>query len=108
MTLWLIVMVLAFFQLSSCRPLPCHTLSHIPGPPKSTSHISYPPFLLQKTRTKKIYIRYLSIVCVGFYQGSFVRGPFVWKVLSGVVFPLLSEYNYNINLNMTLNFRFPG
>src|SRR6218665_873624 len=25
-------------------PLPCHTLSHIPGrPPKSTSHISQPP-----------------------------------------------------------------
>src|SRR6218665_1752294 len=24
-------------------PPPCHTLSHIPGPPKSTSHISDPP-----------------------------------------------------------------
>src|SRR6218665_3547326 len=23
-------------------PPPCHTLSHIPGPPESTSHISYP------------------------------------------------------------------
>src|SRR6218665_1354142 len=34
---------------------PCHTSSHIPGTPESTSPISDPPFLeglVQKTRTK--------------------------------------------------------
>src|SRR6218665_1950717 len=29
--------------LANFYPLPCHTSSHIPGPPKSTSHISDPP-----------------------------------------------------------------
>src|SRR6218665_1544906 len=53
-------------------PLLCHTLSHIPGPPKSTSHISAPLFLVglvQKTRTKAPYTNSLSSV-----HGDFVRG----------------------------------
>src|SRR6218665_1254642 len=58
---------------------PCHTSSHIPGPPKSTSHISAPRFLVglvQKTRTKAPCTNSLLIV----------RGVFVQGALSGVVF----------------------
>src|SRR6218665_3914247 len=64
---------------------------HIPGPrpQKSTSHISDPPFLLglvHKTWTKALCTNSLSIVRGGFCPGAFVRGSFVWKVLSGVIF----------------------
>src|SRR6218665_537186 len=64
----------------------CHTSR---DPPESTSHISDPPFLeglVQKTRTKAPCTNSVSIVRGGFCPGSFVRGSFVWKVLSGVVF----------------------
>src|SRR6218665_1895419 len=65
-------------------PSPCHTLSHIPRPPKSMSHISdYPSLrflvgLVQKTLTKAPCTNYLSIVRGGFCPGvlSFVRSPF--------------------------------
>src|SRR6218665_1238395 len=88
-------------------PFPCHTLSHIPGPHKSTSHISPPPFLVglvQKTRTKAACTNSLSIVrlfCKGvFCLEGFVRDGFC-------PFPLLSEYIcYNRKLNITLNFMF--
>src|SRR6218665_4046229 len=71
-------------------PLPCHTLSHIPGPPESTSHISEPPSPIfsrpsTKTRTKAPCITSLSIV-----RGGFCPGGFVWGGLCP--FPLLSEY----------------
>src|SRR6218665_2644166 len=78
---------------------PCHTLSHIPGPPKSTSHISIGPpdfhYAWYKKLGQKPPVQILSIVRGGFCPGVFVKGSFVWKVLSGVVFcpfPLLSEY----------------
>src|SRR6218665_2215492 len=68
---------------------PCHTLSHIQGPPrKYVAHLG-PLFLVglvQKTRTKAPCTNSLSIVRGGFCPGSFVRGSFVWKVLSEVVF----------------------
>src|SRR6218665_296771 len=67
-------------------PSPCHTLSHIRGPPspESKSHISepHPRFLVglvQKTRTKAPCTNSLSIVRRGFCPG----------VLSGVVFVCL-------------------
>src|SRR6218665_308339 len=94
-------------------PLPCHTLSHIPGPPKSTSHISDPPIflvgLVQKIRTKAPCTNFLSIVGGGFVRGTcqrvfclegFVRSGFC-------PFLLLSQYIcYKRNLNITLNFMF--
>ena len=61
-------------------PSPCHTLSHIPGPPESTSHISDPHRflvgLVQKSRTKVPCTNSISIV----------RGGFCLGVLSGLVF----------------------
>src|SRR6218665_2348917 len=70
-------------------PSLCHTSSHIPGPPESTTHISDPPFLeglVQKTRTKATLYKFCLNCSRGFLSGGFVRGSFVWKVLSGVVF----------------------
>src|SRR6218665_1311189 len=65
-------------------PSPCHTLSHIPGRPESTSHISGPRFivgLVQKSRTKAPCINSLPIVSRGFCPGVlsevvFVCSPF--------------------------------
>src|SRR6218665_820259 len=59
-------------------PLPCHTLSHIPGPPK-VHHTSWTPLrflvgLVQKSRTKVPRTNSLSII---------VRGGFCLEVLSG-------------------------
>src|SRR6218665_2073537 len=86
----------------------CHTLSHIPGPPKSTSYISDPPIFTRpstKTRTKTPCTNSLSIVRGGFCNGvffleAFVRGDFC-------PYLLLSEYIcYNRKLEITLNFMF--
>src|SRR6218665_2421969 len=99
--------------LANFRPsTPSHTLPHIPGPPKSTSHISDLRFLVglvQKTRPKAP-CQILSEL----FEGAFGRG-----LLSGVfclagfvqggfcLFPLLSEYIcYNRKLKTTLNFMF--
>src|SRR6218665_1904441 len=69
-------------------PLPCHTLSHIPGPP-SMSHISDPP-IFSRPSTKnpdKSPLYKFSLNCSrGLLSGAIVKGSFVWKVLSGVVF----------------------
>src|SRR6218665_838928 len=68
-------------------PSPYHTLSHIPGPPKSMSHISDPP-IFSKPSTKnpdKSPLYKFSHLFAGFCWGGFVRGSFVWKILSGVV-----------------------
>src|SRR6218665_442355 len=70
-------------------PPTCHTLSHIPGPPqKNVRHLGPPIFSRSSTknRTKAHCTNSLSIVRRGFCPGVFVRGSFVWKVLSGVVF----------------------
>src|SRR6218665_2044213 len=90
-------------------PSSCHTLSHIPGTPKSTSHISFLVRLVQKTWTKTSSTNSLSVVRGGFCAGGlslvfclegFVRGGFC-------PFPFLSEYIcYNRKLNITFNFRF--
>src|SRR6218665_2826591 len=63
--------------LANFDPSPlCHALSHIPRPPKSTSHISDPPDflvgLVQNNRTKAPCTNSLTIVC----------GVFVWENLS--------------------------
>src|SRR6218665_59789 len=56
-------------------------LSHIPGPPESTSHISDPhpsPIfsrpIVQKTRTKAPCTNSLSIVRIGFCPGALSGG----------------------------------
>src|SRR6218665_3704221 len=56
------------WQSSISTPSPCHTLSHIPGPPKSMSHISDPLIFSRtstKARTKFLCTNCLSIVCGG-------------------------------------------
>src|SRR6218665_2496154 len=73
--------------LDNFDPLPCHTLSYIPGPPKKyVTHLgpSRPP-IFSRPSTKnpdKSPLYKFSLNC---WRG-FVRGSFVWKVLSGVVF----------------------
>src|SRR6218665_1333540 len=84
-------------------PPPCHTLSHIPGPPKGTPHISDSPHFIRpstKNPDKSPCTNSLAIVRRGSCLEGFVRGGFC-------PFPLLSEYIcYNRKLNITLNFLF--
>src|SRR6218665_622431 len=66
--------------LSNFDPLPLsHFVTH-PGTPKVRYNLEPTSFvgLVQKTRTKAPCANSLSIV-----RGAFVRGSFVWKVLSG-------------------------
>ena len=97
--------------MANLTPL-CHTLSHIPGPPKSTSHISDPRFLaglVQKIRTKAPCTNSLSIFREGFCPGAFVRGLSSGRFCPGwfLFIPILPEYIcYNRKLNITLNFMF--
>src|SRR6218665_1452651 len=93
---------------------PCHTSSHIPGPPESTSHISDPHSqflegLAQKSRTKPPCTNYVSIVregfCPGVLSGDLLSGRFCLGWFLSV--PVLSEYIcYIRKLNITLNFMF--
>src|SRR6218665_768882 len=75
--------------LANFNPLPLsHFVTHPGTPQKSTPHISDPPTFSRhskKNRTKAPCTN--SLNCSrGFLFGGFVRGSFVWKVLSGVVF----------------------
>ena len=70
-------------------PSLCHTSSHIPEHPESTSHISDPPISrrpssLQKTRTEAPLYKFCFNCSLRFLSGGFVKGSFVLKVLSGV------------------------
>ena len=60
-------------------PSLCHTLSHIPRPPESTSHISDPPIftrpIVQKSRTKVPGTNSISIVRGRFCPGWFLSVP---------------------------------
>src|SRR6218665_1282220 len=64
----------------------------LPGTPQKVRHTSRAPRrflvgLVQNTQTKAPCTNSLLIVRAGFCPGrGSVRGPFVWKVLSGVVF----------------------
>src|SRR6218665_3965835 len=75
-------------------PLPCHTLSHIPGPPESMSHISDPPPILvglvQKPRTKVPCTNSISIVRGGYLSGGFCPGWFL-SVPPSVTIHLLQQ-----------------
>src|SRR6218665_2914181 len=77
--------------LANFDPPPSVTLCHTSRDPQKVRHTSRTPLrflvdLVQKTRTKVPCTDSLSIVSRGFCRGGFVRGSFVWKVLSGVVF----------------------
>src|SRR6218665_1904983 len=94
----------AYDQTCNFDPLLlCHTLSHIPGPPESTSHISDPP-IFSRPSTKipdesPLYKFYLNC-SRRLLSGGFVRVSFC-------PFPLLSQYIcYNRKLNITLHFVF--
>src|SRR6218665_2537270 len=74
-------------------PSPCHTSSHISGSPrKHVTHLGptlrFLEGLVQKPGQKPPCTNYVSIVRWSFCPGGFVRGSFVWKVLSGVDFVL--------------------
>src|SRR6218665_3667274 len=77
-----------FWPILTPSPL-SHFVTH-PGTPESTSHISdlhrFLVGLVQTTLTKAPCTNSLSIVHMAFCLGVFLRGSFVWKVLSGVVF----------------------
>src|SRR6218665_2738748 len=79
-------------------PHPCHTLSHIPGPPrKYVTHLGTPP-IFSRSSTKipdksPLYKFYLNC-SRRFLSGGFVRVGFC-------PFPLLSQYIcYNRKLNI--------
>src|SRR6218665_1050633 len=84
-------------------PSPCHTLSHIPGPPRKYVTLLGPRFLVvlvQKSRSKVPCTNSISVVRGGFCPGGFARVGFC-------PFPLLSQYIcFNRKLNITLNFMF--
>src|SRR6218665_913030 len=67
--------------LANFDPLPCHTLSHIPGPPPKVRHTSRTPRflvgLVQNIRTKVPCKNSLSIVHGGLLSGRFCPGRFL-------------------------------
>src|SRR6218665_2448435 len=71
-------------------PLPLsHFVTHPGTPLESTSHISDPPIFSRpstKIPGRKPPVQILSQLFVGFLFGGFVRGSFIWKVSSRVVF----------------------
>ena len=94
--------------LANFDPLPCHTLSHIPGPPPPKKYVTHLGFLvgLVQNPGQKPSVQILSQL----FAGVFVRGDFS---LEGFVrggfypFPLVSEYIcYDRKFNITLNFMF--
>src|SRR6218665_2932038 len=86
-------------------PSPCHTSLHIPRHPPKVRHTSRtPPAIFRRPSTKNPdkspLVQILSQLFAGLCPGGFVRGSFVWQVLSGVVFV------HSRKLNITLNFMF--
>jgi len=89
---------------------PCHTLSHLSGPPK-VRHTSRTPLISSSTKNRtKTPVQSISQWFAGFLFGGFVHGFF----LSGrfcsrwfLSIPLLSEYLHdNRKLTITFNFTF--
>src|SRR6218665_791869 len=71
-------------------PPPCHTLSHIQGPPKKVRHTSrtlrFLVHLVQKSRTKAPCTNSLSIVHGGFCPGVLSGGLFFLIFCPGFFF----------------------
>src|SRR6218665_3744231 len=76
------------FLVNFSPPPLSHFVTH-PGTPESTSHISAPQ-IFRRPSTKNPGKSPLYKFCLDcsreFLSGGFVRGCFVWKVLSGVAF----------------------
>src|SRR6218665_2186138 len=98
--------------LANFDPLPCHTLSHIPGLTKVRHTSRTPPIFSRpgtETRTKAPCTNSLLIVRGGLCPEGFCQGAFCLEGFVGGFCPLphLSEYIcYNRKLNITLNFMF--
>src|SRR6218665_3981103 len=75
--------------LANFYPLPV-TLRHTSRAPPKVRHTSRTPRflegLVQKTWTKAPLYKFCLNCSREFLSGGFVRGSFVWKVLTGVVF----------------------
>src|SRR6218665_1877826 len=72
--------------LANFEPLPYHTLSHIPGPPKYTPHISEPPPIFSRPSTKpgqKPPVQILSQLFAGVLSGGLLSEG----LLSGRICP---------------------
>src|SRR6218665_604469 len=78
----------------------CHTLSHIPGPPESTSHISDPP-IFSRPSTKnpdKSPLYKFSLNCSrGLLSGRFCPGWFSSVPLSGRIHLLQQKVKNHFN-----------
>ena len=88
-------------------PLPCHTLSHIPGTPrKYVTHLGPPIFSRPSTKNPdKSPLLFAGIFVRGVCHGVFSLEGFV--PCGFCPFPLLSEYICcNRTVNITLNFMF--
>ena len=73
--------------LANFYPLPPVTLRHTSrDPPKVYVTQLEPAPRFVETRTKALLYKFCFNCSRGFCPGGFVRGSFVWKVLSGVVF----------------------
>src|SRR6218665_2188349 len=77
-----------FWLILTPSPL-SHFVTHSGTPQKYVTHLGPPPRflvrLVQRNRTKAPCTNSLSFVRGGFCPRGFVRGSFVWKVLSAVV-----------------------
>src|SRR6218665_4113979 len=88
-------------------PSPCHTSSHIPGPPrKYVTQLGSPNFFRRPSTQnpdKSPLVQILYQLFAGGFVRGVVRGAFVWKVLSGwfLCVGVVSEYIcYNRKLNV--------
>src|SRR6218665_2426618 len=95
-------------------PSPCHTLSHIPGSPESTSHIldPLPRFLVglvKISRTKAPCTNSLSIVREGFCPGVLSEGLLSGRFSPGWFLSIPPSVRIHLlqqKVNITLNFMF--
>src|SRR6218665_3837946 len=78
--------------LANFDPSPCHTLSHIPGPPESTSYISDPIFSRPSTKIpdKSPPCKFYLSCSLRFFSGGFCPGWFL-SVPPSVTIHLLQQ-----------------
>src|SRR6218665_1189170 len=101
------------FLANFLPPSLCHTLSHIPGPPrKYVTHLGPPPiFRRRSTRSpdKSPLYKFCLNCSWGGCPGVLSEGLLSGRFCPGWILfvPLLSEYIcFNRKLNITLNFMF--
>src|SRR6218665_2089811 len=83
-------------------PRPCHTLSHIAGPPlqKYVTHLGPPIFSRSSANNPdKSSLYKFSLNCSrDLLSGALVRGSFAWKVLSRVVLSIPPSLRIHVHL----------